>query len=52
MALTKQQVGKTIAYWNIGKIKQIKKLPSGFHSDNWLITSGKGKFVIKCFFPL
>lgn len=34
-------------HYSLGKLKQFKKLPQGFHSDNLLIESKKGKFVLK-----
>jgi len=47
MQLSKKQIEKILNNWNLGKLKNFKKAEKGVVNHNWIITTNKGKYVLR-----
>ena len=45
--LNKSNIKKILSNWNIGKILNYRKATKGLVSNNWIIKTNKGKFILK-----
>lgn len=47
MNLSKKEIEDILSDWNLGKLKKFKKAEKGVVNHNWLITTTKGKYVLR-----